>query len=77
MSYNTSGTVEMDETNDTEFIMESASQHLFVFTVAAFNVLGEGKGSNITSEFMWCITVVLNLYVHRKTANNLGNNQPQ
>ena len=41
----------MHETNDTNFVMESASPSLFVFTVVAFNVLGTGEESDITSEF--------------------------
>ena len=39
------------ETSDTKFGLESASSSLFVFTVAAINVLGAGEESDITSEF--------------------------
>ena len=40
------------ETNDTKFVLESASPSPFVFTVVAINVLGAGKESDITSEFV-------------------------
>ena len=51
VSHNASGTVRMYDTNGTNFVMESASPTLFVFTVVAFNVLGAGEESDITSEF--------------------------
>ena len=50
VSHNASGTVQMYETTDTYFLVESASPNLFVFTVTAFNVLGTGEESGIISE---------------------------
>ena len=38
-------------TNDTNFVVESASPSLFVLAVVAINVLGAGEESDITSEF--------------------------
>ena len=37
-------------TNDTNFVMETASPNLLIFTVAAINVLGTWEGTDITSE---------------------------
>ena len=49
----------MYETNDTYFVMESASPSSFVFTVAAINVLGTGKESDITSELYTLFLLLL------------------
>ena len=38
-------------TTVTNFMVESATPNLFVFTVVAINILGEGEESDITSEF--------------------------
>ena len=43
--------MQMFETNDTNFVMEGAPPSLFVFTVAAVDILGTGEKSDITSEF--------------------------
>ena len=37
--------------NDTKFVMETASPSLFIFTVAAINIVGTGEENNITGEF--------------------------
>ena len=39
-------------TNDTKLVLETASPNLFIFTVAAINILGTGEESDITSEFV-------------------------
>ena len=55
------------ETNDTKFVLESESSGSFVFTVVAINVLGAGKGSDVTSEFCAASVFVQNVY--KITAN--------
>ena len=52
----------MYETSDTDFVIESAAPDLFIFTVAAVNVLGKGVESAITCEFLCCMTAVLSLH---------------
>ena len=52
VSHNASGTVQMYSTNDTDFVLDSSSPSLFVLAVVAVNVLGTGKESAITSEFL-------------------------
>ena len=44
----------MNETNDTGFVIESEVPDVFIFTVAGVNVLGKGRESDITSEFLCC-----------------------
>ena len=41
----------MHDTNDTDFVLESASPSLFVLAVVAVNILGTGEGNVITSKF--------------------------
>ena len=50
VAHNANGIVEVSETNVTNFVMESPSPNLFIFTVAAINILGAGVESDITSE---------------------------
>ena len=50
VSYNTTGNVQTNETTDTDFVVENAFPNLIIFSVAAINVLGTGRGSDITSE---------------------------
>ena len=42
----------MYETNDTDFVIESGAPNMFIFTVAAVNVLGRGEEKDITSELV-------------------------
>ena len=42
--------MQIHETNNTDLVMEIASLNLFIFTVAAINVLGKGEDSDIISE---------------------------
>ena len=42
----------MNEISETSIVIETTPHVLFVFTVAAINVLGVGNGSDITSEFV-------------------------
>ena len=42
----------MNKTNDTDFFIETAAPNLFIFTVAAVNVLGKGDERDITSELV-------------------------
>ena len=57
----------MYETNDTNIVIESASSSSFVFTVFAFNILGAGEESDITSEYKQS--------VYKITANKVDINQ--
>ena len=62
VSHNASGTVRMYDTTETNFDMESASPNLFALTVAAVNILGAGKESDITSEFSHVSVFVMSVY---------------
>ena len=55
VSHNASGTVQMYETTETNFLVLSSSPSLFIFTVAAFNVLGTGEENDLISEFVCMI----------------------
>ena len=59
VSHSASGMVQMYETTDTNFFMESESPNLFVFTIAAFNVLGTGEESDIISELYTNYNIIL------------------
>ena len=59
VSHNASGTVQIYETTDAKFLVESGSPNLFVFTVAAFNGLGTGEESDIISELYTYYCIVL------------------
>ena len=59
ITHNASEIVQMYGTNDTGFVLESASPNLFIFTVAPINVLGTGEEIDITSE----------LYTHYNNLN--------
>ena len=48
VSFSGAETMQINETNDTYFVVESVSTNFFTFTVAAVNVLGVGKESNLT-----------------------------
>ena len=48
VSFSGADTMQIYETNDTYFVVESVPTNLFTFAVAAVNVLGVGEESNLT-----------------------------
>ena len=74
-SHNASGTVQIYETNETNVVMESASSSSFAFTVAASNILGAGKESDITIVSFVVYQYIIVQSVYKITANKLDINQ--
>ena len=68
VSHNASGTVNLYETNDTKFVLESESLSSFDFIVAAINVLGAGEESDITSEYVGA-SVFYRVYIKSQPTN--------
>ena len=48
ISHSTTGSVMVYFTNDTKFVMEGVAPEVYTFTVHAVNVLGEGKGNQLS-----------------------------
>ena len=54
-------TVEMNVTNNTEFVIQIMPPRVITFTVNAVNILGNGKESSVTSELAWMLLVRSNI----------------
>ena len=59
-SHNVTGTVEMNVTNNTEFVIQIIPPGVITFTVNAVNTLGNGKESSVTGELAWMLQVISN-----------------
>ena len=60
--HNGSGTLKMYETNDTNLLVKNAYPNLFVFMVAAFNVLGTGEERDFISGLHTYYNTILFIY---------------
>ena len=69
VSHNVTGIVEMNVTNNTEFVIQFIPPRVITFTVNAVNILGNGKESSVTSELAWMFQVmpiffIFNVYMY-------------
>ena len=51
--HNASGTLEMNVTNSTNFVIKIISPKVIIFKVSAMNILGNGRENSIISELIF------------------------
>ena len=54
ISHNTTGSVLVNQTNYTAFVVESATPGMYLFTVLAVNTMGDGTHENVIIKLAGC-----------------------
>ena len=54
ISHNTTGSILVNQTNYTTFVIESVAPGVYLFTVLIVNVLGDGEEENIVITLLGC-----------------------
>ena len=52
VSHNTTGTIEMNFTNSTNFVIKIMPPKVIVVSVSAMNIVGNGRENSVTSELL-------------------------
>ena len=56
VSHNASGTIEMNVTNNTNFVIRIIRPKIILFSVSTLNILGNGRGNSIISKLIFIST---------------------
>ena len=56
IAHNTTGEVTLNQTTNSEFFFGNLPPGIYIFTLCAINLLGDGKASNITGRLLYTAT---------------------